>query len=94
MNTKGMKFLAVLAVLAMAFAAFAVMDTEQNSAAIPEEVKTVSTESDFRAAITGDEEFNVKLGANITVNGGMSAYLVKSAGVIDFNGYTVTVKEP
>jgi hypothetical protein len=91
MNTKGMKFLAVLAVLAMAFAAFAVMaDTDQNSAAIPEEVTTVTTEPDFRATITGDEEFNVKLGANITVNSGMTAYLVKSAGVIDFNGYTVT----
>jgi hypothetical protein len=95
MNTKGMKFLAVLAVLAMAFAAFAVMtDTEQNSAAIPEEVKTVSTEPEFRAAITGTEEFNVQLGADIVINSAASGYLVKSAGVIDFNGHTITVKVP
>ena len=69
MNTKGMKFLAVLAVLAMAFAVFAVVSDSQGNDA---EISTVTGPLNFKGTYTAQTSMtDVEAGVTKATNAGL-----------------------
>ena len=87
MNTKGIKFLAVLAILAMAFVFVVAIDETEIADAeytTEEGVATVSTEAELKAAMADDKVVSVKLGASFDAS---AVDLTKS---LDLNGKTLT----
>jgi hypothetical protein len=85
MNTKGIKFLAVLAVLAMAFAACVVLTASDKNDAIGADA---DTEAALKDAVAADN-FYVKLTADITLE---SAVDIAKEGTLDLNGHTLKPK--
>ncbi len=98
MNTKGIKFLAVLAVLAMAFATVAVLTEESDAAAVNgeqyEALGILAGPFDFSAKedVGGKELSNAALGNNIIVSYDMETQTYEITGTLNTQLTTATTR--
>jgi len=89
MNTKGIKFLAVLAVLVMAFAAIAIIAPAEENDALPTENFTTA----FEKATYDEATKTVKLTENVSSMSGTALITSGTDYILDLNGYNISATD-